>query len=663
MKRRDRALVSNAFCAAILLIAFPVGAQGGDVPRTRTLPGIESPAFPYVRPEEVGLSSEKLERLGAEVASWVAAGDLVGGELLIVKNGRTVFHEAYGWSDRERRKPVERNSIWSIKSMSKPFTATAVLMLAEEGKLSLDDPVSRYIPRFAGDPRTTIRHLLSHTSGYREEVGDPSPIHESFTHWVEDWAAQTPAGTLGEFRYSDFGFAAAGYIVEAVSGLPIGRFTEERIIAPLRLHNTSTEFSSDSAWRARLNPWYRWNDHAGAYHLLWAAHRPAWQFYPAAWGMFSTAMDYARFMALWVNKGESRGVRLLAKPTVEEALREQARDGWGGYGYGWFVAEEPRANGLPSVFFHGGGDGTMAMVLPSSDAMVLLLTHSRSGPHLGALRALVGMLEIFEHPGFGWVYAAGEDLETLSLTAEERHRYLGAFAETEEAPSWLAHVQQEDGVLHLRITRPGGRAAATWSHLIPLGAGVFAPGRYEGSRVAAVHPHWRVRFTEAGVEATELRLVSRGDTLFAGRRVDADRVLTEAAARRSRVSVADILEQTLAREGIEAARQRFRSIHLETPDSVRITQAELRTLGYRLLREERHVDQAIAVLELVVEAFPSHANPYDILGDAYHAADRLEEARRSYARAVALAEPQGGTDLRIYRFKLERTTRQLEARK
>jgi CubicO group peptidase (beta-lactamase class C family) len=154
-----------------MLPALPAHAQVADVPRTRTLPGIASPAFPYAHPEEVGLSREKLDRLSDEIVSWVAAGDLIGAELLIVKDERAVFHEAYGWSDREERRPVERNSTWSIKSMSKPFTAMAVLMLADKGALSLDDPVSRYMPGFAGDPRTTIRHLLSHCAD--RSAGEP----------------------------------------------------------------------------------------------------------------------------------------------------------------------------------------------------------------------------------------------------------------------------------------------------------------------------------------------------------------------------------------------------------------------------------------------------------------------------------------------------------
>lgn len=633
-----------------------------DVPRTRTLPGIQTPAFPYGQPEDVGLSSAKLERLGEEVASWVAAGDMVGGELLIVKEGRAVFHEAYGWSDRERRKPVERNSIWSIKSMAKPFTAMAVLMLAEEGRLSLDEPVRRYLPGFAGDPRTTIGHLLSHTSGYREEVGDPSEIHDSFGHWVEDWAAHAPAGTLGEFHYTDFGFGAAGYIVEVVSGMPIGPFTEQRIAAPLGLDDTATDFSSDPAWRARLNAWYRWNDEAGAYHLRWKPEFRGWPFYPAAWGMFSTAMDYARFMAMWMNGGERDGVRLLARRQVEEAFEVHGLDGWGGYGYGWFV-EEPHANGMPSAFWHGGGDGTLAIALPAINTMVIFLTHSRAGPHISAMQEVWGMLDVFDYPGLGKVRADEIDLETVALTPPQQARYAGTYVDREDVPGRVANLEARDGILELRITRPGGRAAATWAHLVPLDDGRFAPGRYEQGRVAAYHPAWRVEFTTVGDTATEIRIVSRGDTLFFARRADPDRVRANAAMRRNRVSLAEIVEQTLEMAGVEAARERFRDLLAARPDSVRVIAAEFATLGYRLFENEERLPQATAVFEMAVQAFPAEPGAHEQLGDAYRAAGRLEDAKRSYEQAVELGERQGHEDLRIQRLKLERVTRQIEERR
>ena len=112
----------------VVLTNVPLYAESAEVPHTRTFSGLVSPAFPYTRPETVGLSSEKLDWLSDEIKSWVASGELVGAELLVVKRGASVFHEAFGWSNREEGRPMQRNSIFPIKSMSKPITATAILM-------------------------------------------------------------------------------------------------------------------------------------------------------------------------------------------------------------------------------------------------------------------------------------------------------------------------------------------------------------------------------------------------------------------------------------------------------------------------------------------------------------------------------------------------------
>ncbi|MDX1748140.1 MAG: serine hydrolase domain-containing protein, partial [Halobacteriales archaeon] len=359
------------------------------------------------------------------IVSWVASGELVGAELLIVKDGRAAFHEAYGWSDREEMRPVERSSIWSIKSMSKPFTATAILMLADDGDLSLDDPVSRYVPGFAGHDGTSIRHLLSHTSGYREEIGDPRPEHESLGDWVQDGASKEPTGALGEFHYSDFNYGALGFIVEIVSGTSIDAFTETRIVRKLGLRDTSTGFSSDPAWRARLNPWYRWNERGGSFDLRWTSDWKGWPFYTAAWGMFSTAMDYAVFMSMWMNEGEWNGERLLSELAVDEALRPHGRIGESyAYGHGWYLDDVEGLDRRP--FGHGGGDGTESWAIPADDAIVIFLTHSRWGPWHSAFWNRVGMSGLFEHyPGLGmdwatmqWATEAG--VSEIDLSPKQR---------------------------------------------------------------------------------------------------------------------------------------------------------------------------------------------------------------------------------------------------
>lgn len=350
--------VSLSEPAAAAQIASSPDAHEVETPRTRTLPGIGSPAFPYAAPEDVGLSTEKLNKFGDEIAAWAAKGDFVGGELLIIKDRKTIFHEAYGWSDREARRPMQRNSIFSVKSMSKPVTATAILMLADEGKLSLGDPVSRYVSTMPDD-RITIGHLLAHTSGYSGDEPnplEPELLHDSLPELALNWAKLGPTRPLGEMNYSDFNYVTLGYIVGSVSGIPIGEFTETRIAQRLGMSDTSTHFTSDPAWRARLNPWYIWNKERGGYDLRHPVSRRGWPFYLASWGMFSTAMDYSRFVQIWLEEGKWHEKRILSKPFVQQALQEHGRDKWGAYGYGWGL--EQTSKGRPPFFYHQGGDGT-----------------------------------------------------------------------------------------------------------------------------------------------------------------------------------------------------------------------------------------------------------------------------------------------------------------
>ena len=521
--------------SAVLLVAMlgiatgvvsPLRAQTVEVPRTRTFSGLVAPAFPYVRPEDAGLSSQKLEWLADEIVGWVANGELVGGELLVIKDEKAVFHEVYGWSDRERRRPMVRNSIFSIKSMSKPFTAMAVLMLAEEGRLSLDDRVSRFVPGFAGDRRTTIHHLLCHTSGF---VGNHGLRDEddflSLRDWVESWAAEGPTEPFGEFNYSDFNYAALGYIVEKVSGVPIEAFTEERIIRPLDLVDTATGFSSDPVWRARLNPWYRWNERAGQYDLRWTADRQPWRFYAAAWGLFSTAMDYAKFMALWLRGGEWKTTRLLENETAENALRSHARtDESFAYGYGWFVDEVPSTKLRP--FAHGGGDGTQAGAYPDDNAIVIFLTHSRWGPWVDGFWNRVDMSGVFDNrTGFGinaFMIWADDSVGEIEVPVEDLVRYHGIYviAEPERDPPESLNVWEERGHLQIRKEKGGSRSGERF-HLVPIGNDRFAVGRYDDGRLEAVEPDMVIRFvTGDSGRANELEVVEGGRVALSARARD-----------------------------------------------------------------------------------------------------------------------------------------------
>lgn len=660
----------------LLTLLAPIGlvAQDADAPRTLTFPGIDAPAFPYAQPEEVGLSTEKLNRLGDEITEWVAGGELVGAELLIVKDGRAIFHEAYGWADREEPRPMERGSLFSIMSMSKSFTATAVLMLAEEGELSLDDPVSSYLPAFPDDS-TTLHHLLSQTSGFdvTDEIrpADPGDF-ESLRAWVDVLVQDERAAPLGTFRYTDYNYNFLGVIVEEATGRPADRFIEQRVLRPLGLRETFAAYAPGLPWAGRVSSRYRWIEEARGYRRNWTRREEQpWPFYPASHGLYSTAMDYATFMAMWMNQGEWRGTRLLSEATVEEALRPHgAMDAHQGYGYGWNVRGAARADGMPDSFFHGGLHGTLAVAFPAEDAFVVFLTQSRGREHRTALVNRLGMLEVFDGPGPyspNLVPAGEPGVAEVALTQEERARYVGTYggespdredAEREDNPEGVVRVWEEAGRLHFHVGEPGERMGMHF-HLVPLGDHRFAIGQYRGDRLEGVDPHVQIRFAVVDGEAAALEFGAAERVLFSARRADPALILAAIEAERARVPIDEIVHELLEAEGIEAARARHRDLFAAQPDSVRFGESLLNALGYRLLNEGR-TEEAIDVFEMNVETYPEAPNPYDSLGDAYRAAGRLEVARRSYARAVELAEEQGHENLAAYRNRLESVTQQID---
>ncbi len=513
----------------------PLWAQHEEVPHIRTFSGLVDPAFPYTLPEQVGISSVKLDWIANEILGWIANGELVGAELLMIKDEKTVFHEAYGWSDRERKIPVKRNSIWSIKSMTKPITAAAILMLVEEGKLSLNDPVKQFIPQFAGDERTTVHHLLCHMSGFHGNhgLGGGEGNFPSVREYVADWAIEGPTEPFGRFSYADFNYAALGLIVESVSNLTLDSFTRARILEPLGLKDMSTGFSSNPVWRARLNPWYRWNERAQHYDLRWTTKGNHWPFYVGSYGMFSTAMDYAKFMAFWLNGGHWKGKQLLRAETVQMALQPHAdvEDSFA-YGYGWNL--DMVNKGSLSAFSHGGGDGTESGAFPGDNTIVVFLTHSRWGPWVEGFWNRVDMSGILDNRvsyginGFmDWV--SEQNLTEVEISTDSRSMCTGSYSVSEPDrvlsewwPSWgepeALYVWDEAGQLHLRAGKPGLRSGRRF-HLVPLGDHDFALGRYDEGKLEAVQPDLKIRFHIENNLAQTVEVFKNDQIEFAAKRV------------------------------------------------------------------------------------------------------------------------------------------------
>ncbi|OYP14226.1 serine hydrolase [Streptomyces sp. FBKL.4005] len=329
-----------------------------------------------VEPAEAGLDAEALDRLDRHFARHVDAGRLPGYLVAVARGGRVAHLTTYGLRDVAAGLPVEPDTLWRIYSMTKPVTAVAVLLLVEEGRLSLDDPLDRHLPAFAeprvyeggagADVRTRpaagpilIRHLLTHTAGltfgfyhrhpvdalYREAGLEYSvPPGAALAETVELYARmplQFDPGTQWNYSVAS---NVLGRVVEVVSGQPLDAFFAERILGPLGMTDTGFHIAPGQA--DRLAELYGETDEGGIEPVpgLPVHGRP--RFLSGSGGLVSSAHDFHRFMELLRRGGELDGVRLLAPQTLALMTRNQLPGGATIRSFGAPVHREPGNDGL-----------------------------------------------------------------------------------------------------------------------------------------------------------------------------------------------------------------------------------------------------------------------------------------------------------------------------
>ena len=354
------------------------------------VPAQEDPCLPQADPEIHGIPVEVLEELSATIHGHFEDDYIVGAEFLIMKSGHIIMHEAYGWMDREERKPMEPNTIFNIRSMTKMLTGVSAQILIDEGRLSLDDTVSQYLPGFNNSKSggITIEQLLTHRSGLPmstltrlDEFDDLYSIGNS----VGEIGPQFTPGS--KFWYSDAGSEALGAVIEVVSDVTLDRFVRERLLYPLDMNDTfyvtEPEAPLDrfaSLYIATPGSWEKW----------WVPGEP---FYPFAWGsqsLYSTPMDYAKFISMLMNGGTHNGYRILSEDAVDRILTPVSMMTSPG-------SDTPAVTGFPftevyygqmsvlnissdwqlQVFGHSGSDGTWAWAFPEHDMMIFYFTQSR----------------------------------------------------------------------------------------------------------------------------------------------------------------------------------------------------------------------------------------------------------------------------------------------
>lgn len=354
------------------------------------IPAQEDPCFPQADPEIHGIPADALEELSATIYGYFEDDYIVGAEFLIMKSGHIIMHEAYGWMDREELKPMEPNTIFNIRSMTKMLTGVSAQILIDEGRLSLDDTVSQYLPGFNNSKSggITIEQLLTHRSGLPlstltslDEFDDLYSIGNSI-------GEKGPEFTPGsKFWYSDAGSEALGAVIEVVSGVTLDRFVRERLLYPLDMNDTFyvTELEAPLDRFASL-----YMGTPGSWEKGWMPGEP---FYPFAWGsqsLYSTPMDYARFISMLMNDGTYNGDRILSENAVDRILTPVSimtslgsdMPALTGFPftevyYGQMSVLNISSDGQLQVFGHSGSDGTWAWAFPEHDMMIFYFTQSR----------------------------------------------------------------------------------------------------------------------------------------------------------------------------------------------------------------------------------------------------------------------------------------------
>jgi len=345
--------------------------------------------------------AEPLSPVAARMQQFVEDKTVSGAVTLVARHGKVVHLKAVGLADIEAQRAMQPDSLFWIASMTKPITATAVMILQDQGKLSVADPAGKYIPELnsvtvtgGGPPKrpVTIADLLSHTSGVANPAADSlgaNPTLAEISLAISKQPLQFEPGS--QWKYGS-GLTAAGRIVEIVSGQPFDAFLEEQIFRPLGMKDTT--FYPTSEQRQRLAIIYRFDKETQrllpATSALNAEPKMERRAPNPSGGLCSTASDYYRFYQMILSGGKLDGPRIVSAAAIKQMTAihtGELKAGFSlgmGWALGWGVVREPTApNAMLSAgsYGHGGAYGTIGWIDPQRDAvLVLMIARSDMNP-------------------------------------------------------------------------------------------------------------------------------------------------------------------------------------------------------------------------------------------------------------------------------------------
>lgn len=382
-----------------------------------------TPPLSESSPQSVGMSEERLATIDLMLAQSIEKNQIPGVVALIARNGKIVYYKAFGMADNETKRNLKRDDIFRIASQTKAITATAVMMLWEEGKFRLDDPISKYIPEFKNaqildslngidttyftspaKDQITIRHLLTHTSGIGygfidndefRKIYQKAGIIDAFTtkpvtieENIKKLAKLPLHHNPGEkFTYSE-GLDVLGYFIEIMSGKPFDEFLQERIFEPLGMNDTY--FYLPESKNSRLVPVQtfrdnKWIRYTNTYYDTDYPIKGSKTFFSGGAGLSSTAKDYATFLQMYLNNGELNGVRLLSRTTVQVIMANQIGnllgDSGADYGLAFGLLNQDGQNmggrGSNGTFNWGGYYNTQYFADPKENIVGILMKQTQ----------------------------------------------------------------------------------------------------------------------------------------------------------------------------------------------------------------------------------------------------------------------------------------------
>lgn len=359
-----------------------------------------------------GFSPARLKRLDAAIDEQIAAKQLAGGVMAVLRDGQPVVFKAYGLRDVENAQPMRTDTIFRIASMTKALTTVAAMILYEEGRFLLKDPVARYLPAFANQQVAlpgggtekarrplTIHDLLTHTAGMSYGPGPAKAAYdaagmkdwylvghdETLAQWTDRFAALPLQSQPGEQFIYGYATDVLGRLVEVVSGQPLDQFIKQRITDPLRMPDTGFAVPPEKV--ARLANVYGLE--AGQLKLFETSAKSDFVNGPrkllsGGAGMVSTAGDYTRFLQMLLNKGQLDGQRILSPKTVElmtaDHLADKSRGDADGFGLGFWVNVKAggfKELGSEGAFGWGSAYFPQYTVDPKERLVILLMTQLR----------------------------------------------------------------------------------------------------------------------------------------------------------------------------------------------------------------------------------------------------------------------------------------------